>query len=182
MARASKFRVVVHYTYHQHMPCLLAIVDCALAHHVVSPQVSAHPYLGAIVDCALAHDVVSPQVSAHPYLGAIVDCALDTMLSPLSAHPYLGAIVDCALVHHVVSPQVSAHPYLGAIVDCALVHHVVSPQVSAHPYLGACALVLLTVPLYTMLSPHKYKQVSVVSPHIHILVPLLTIALYGQFF
>ena len=162
---------------YQHMRYLIAIVDCTHVHHVVHyTNISTCHILLLLLTVPMYTMLSTTQISAHaisycycwlypctpccplhkyqhmPYLIAIVTVPMYTMLSTtqISAHAisycycWLCPCIPCCPLH-----KYQHMPYLIAIVDCTHVHHVVH-----YTNISTChiLLLLLTVPMYTMLS------------------------------
>ena len=115
---------------YQHMPYLIAIVDCVHAHHVVHyTNISTCHILWLLLTVPMYTMLSTTQISAH----AISYC-----------YCWLCPCTPCCPLH-----KYQHMPYLMAIVDCTHVHHVVH-----YTNISTChiLLLLLTVPMYTMLS------------------------------
>ena len=59
------FETFVHYTYHQHMLCLVAIVDYSCSPHVHYPKISAYHMLLLLLTEPILGQLQSPSEDSH---------------------------------------------------------------------------------------------------------------------
>ena len=113
---------------YQHMPCLVAIVDCNHGYHVVYCTYIM-PSLVAIVDCTHGYHVVHcTNISTCHVLLLLLTVPMDTMLSTVQISAHAMSCCFCRLYPWI--PCCPLHKYqhmpcLVAIVDCTHGYHVV---------------------------------------------------------
>ena len=138
---------------YQHMPCLVAIVDCTHGYHVVHcTNISTCHVLLLLLTVPMDTMLFTAQISAHDVLLLLLTVPMDTMLSTVQISAHAMSCCYCWLYPWIPCCPLYKYqhmPCLVAIVDCTHGYHVVHcTNISTCHVL----LLLLTVPMDTMLS------------------------------